>query len=638
MGKNTLENLSAQNLSAEGKRRLAREIVSALISLACLLAGWGYSVIFPNKPTVAAMIYVIGIVVESAGIFAAAIKGFLQKNMTHAMEILVAIAVLACFFDGQYVLAILIPVILNLAHFFEERSIMGGREVIDGLRRMQADTAILLDDDGKETLVDAKKLEIGQKIIVKPGASIPIDGTVVRGESNVDQKSLTGESLPQAVGTGDSVYAGTINLDGVLVVAVSCTYVDTSFSKILDMLEKSESISVPESRLIDRFMQYYIPLILTIAAAVALINRDISAAIAILVVSCPCGQMLVSSAPMIAALAASTRRGVLIKNAKFIEELTEIDTVVFDKTGTVTSGSLSISSCTPVEGVDARELLWAAAAVAVGSLHPVARAVMRSVEGREELLPDLSGFSVREITGRGMRGVRGDEEICFGSGAWFAELGFTLPACEAHTGPINWVAKDGRLLGSLCFDDTLRPEAPAVISSLRALGVGQTVILTGDRADAAEQIRAATGVDQAYAQLLPEDKLARVRALRGEGENLHRVLVVGDGINDAPALKEADVGIAMGAMGSDTAIQSADIALMNNNLDNIPFAIRVARRTRAIIYQNIVLSFLISFTMIILSAFGVITPIVGAVLHNVGAFVVLINSARILKEEKKAVE
>lgn len=189
------------------------------------------------------------------------------------------------------------------------------------------------------------------------------------------------------------------------------------------------------------------------------------------------------------------------------------------------------------------------------------------------------------------------------------------------------------LLGSLCFDDSLRPEAPAAIAGLRGLGIGQTVILTGDRAAAAEQIRVASGIDEAYAQLLPEDKLARVRSLRGDEENPHRVLVVGDGINDAPALKEADVGIAMGAMGSDTAIQSADIALMNNNLGNIPFVIRIARRTRTIIYQNLVLSFLISFTMIILSAFGIITALMGAFLHNIGAFVVLINSARIMKTE-----
>lgn len=632
MGKNTLENLSAQNLSAEGKRKLSREIISALVALACLLAGWIYSLVFPAKPTVATLIYFVGIVVESAGIVVSAVKGVLSRNLTNTMEILVAIAIIACFFNGDYQLAILIPVILNVAHFFEERSIMGGREVIDGLRKMQADTAILLGEDGSETVVDAKTLEKGQKIVVKPGESIPIDGQVVRGESNVDQKSLTGESLPQAVGAGDAVYAGTINLDGAIVVEVACAYVDTSFSKILDMLEKSESISIPESRLVDRFMQYYIPLILTIAAAVALIQSNISSAIAILVVSCPCGQMLVSSAPMIAALAASTKRGVLIKNAKFIEELTEIDTVVFDKTGTITVGSLSISRCEPAEGADETEVMSAAAAMACDSLHPVARAVMASLEGRGDVTVERD-WTIREIPGKGMRGVRGNEEICFGSTVWFTEMGFALPARAPHGGPINWVAKNGRLLGSLCFDDSLRPEAPAVIGDLRGLGIGQTVILTGDRAEAAEQIRAAAGIDEAYAQLLPEDKLTRVRGLRGTEEESHRVLVVGDGINDAPALKEADVGIAMGAMGSDTAIQSADIALMNNNLENIPFVIRTARRTRSIIYQNLALSFLVSFVMILLSAFGVITALMGAFLHNIGAFIVLINSARIMKCE-----
>ena len=633
MGKNTLENLSAQNLSAESKRRLSREIISALIALACLLAGMVYSYIFPGRPTIPALIYVIGIVVESAGIFVAAIRGFWQKNLTNAMEILVVIAVLACFFDGQYQLAILIPVILNLAHFFEERSIMGGREVIDGLRRMQADTAILLAEDGSETTVDAKTLTPGQIILIKPGVSIPIDGKVVRGESNIDQKSLTGESMPQSVSSGDSVYAGTINLDGVLVVEVGCTYVDTSFSKILDMLEKSESISIPESRLLDRFMQYYIPLILTIAGAVALINSDISAAIAILVVSCPCGQMLVSSAPMIAALAAATRRGVLIKNSKFIEELTEIDTVVFDKTGTITEGALSISCCTPVDNAEKGAVMAAAAALACDSLHPVARAVMNSLDG--DFLCERD-WTVREIPGKGMRGTRGDDEICFGSTGWFAEMGYDLPQEPPHAGTINWVARNGQLLGSLCFDDTLRQEAPAAIAELRELGVVQTVMLTGDRTASAEKIRIASGIDEAYAQLLPEDKLARVRALRGEEgeENSSRVLVIGDGINDALALKEANVGIAMGAMGSDTAIQSADIALMNNNLENIPFVIRLARRTRSIIYQNLVLSFLISFTMILLSAFGLITALLGAFLHNIGAFVVLINSARIAREKK----
>ncbi len=631
MGKNTLENLAAQNLSDEGKKKLSREIRSAMIALICLAAGWVYSLIFPEKTAIAALIYVIGIAIESVDIFVTAIKGFVQKETKNSMEILVAIAVLACFFDGQYPLAILIPVILNVAHFFEERSIMGGREVIDGLRRMQADTAILLDDRGNEMTVDAKTLNIGNRIIVKPGALIPIDGKVLSGESNVDQKSLTGESLPQVVAVGDPVYAGTINLDGVLIVEVICDYVDTSFSKILGMLEKAESISLPESRLIDQFMSYYIPLVLAIAGAVALVQAEVSAAIAILVVSCPCGQMLVSSAPMIAALSVATKRGVLIKNSKFIEELTNINTVVFDKTGTITEGSLSICACTPVGEVSEKAVIDTAAIVSAGSLHPVARAVMASLPEQENYSVD-SDWTVKEVPGKGIRGTKGKEEICFGSTGWFAEMGFELPERTQYSGPINWVCRNGRLLGSLGFDDRLRTETPTVIGELRELGVDRSVILTGDRRAAAEQFRAAAGIDEAYAQLLPEDKQTKIRELRETNDAQRKVLAIGDGINDALALKEADVGIAMGAMGSDTAIQSADIALMNNNLENIPFVIRLARRTRSIIYQNIAFSFLISFTMIGLSILGYISALAGSFLHNIGAFVVLINSARIIRK------
>lgn len=625
MAERSLEALSRDNLTDSGKRRLRREIICGAIALSCLAVGLIYSAVFPGRKTIPALIYTIGFLIEAIPIFVASIKGIATKNMTNAMEILVAIAIVACYFTGDLILAVLIPLILNIAHFLEERSIMGGRDVIDGLKRMQQSTAILLDGSTERT-VDVKTLKIGQHIVVRPGAGIPIDGTVVSGSSHIDQKSLTGEPLPFHAKEGDSVYAGTVNLDGRLVVEVKKEFVDTSFSQILSLLEKSETISLPESRLIDRFMMYYIPFVLSVAAAVALITRDAGKAIAILVVSCPCGQMLVSSAPMIAALSAATKRGILIKNSKFIEEMTETDTVVFDKTGTVTKGELSLTAAAPCNGITRDELIGAAASVAMASTHPVSRA-LTAAAADTAFRRDLN---IREISGMGVEGISPDKSVTvrFGKREWIAGY-CTVPDDDiAHSGgSVSFVEVNGRYFGCLCFDDTVRENAAESIAALRSVGISETVMLTGDRQAPARAICDAVGIDTLHAELLPEDKYRYMRELRRD----HRVLAVGDGINDALALREADIGVAMGAMGSDLAIQSADIALMNNNLENIPFAIRLAGRTRRIIYQNLALSIGISACMIGLSAFGVISALAGSVLHNCGAFAVLINSSRILK-------
>ncbi len=626
MASNSLEALSRDNLTTDGKKKLRRSIIGGAVAISCIIVGLIYSAIFPGRAVVSALLYTIGFLVEGIPVFAAAIKGIVTKNLTNAMEILVAIAITACYFSGDLILSVLIPLILNAVHFLEERSIMGGRDVIDGLKKMQQSTAILLDGD-REATVDVKTLKIGNKIVVRPGAGIPIDGVIVNGSTNIDQKSLTGEPLPFHASVGDPVYAGTVNIDGRIVVEVKKEFVDTSFSQILSLLERSESISIPESRLIDRFMRYYIPFVLSVAAAVALVTRDISKAIAILVVSCPCGQMLVSSAPMIAALSAATKRGILIKNSKFIEELTEIDAVVFDKTGTVTCGELSITEIDSCDNVSEEELISAAASVAAASTHPVSRAV-----AAESLDLDYRrDLEVKEISGMGMEGTAPDGyTVHFGKREWIA--GFCdIPEGfgDGVDGSVSYAERCGRLLGCIGFGDTVRENAAESISELIRLGISHSVMLTGDREPAARKICDSVGIDTLYAQLLPQDKYDHMRELREK----HSVLAVGDGINDALALREADVGISMGAMGSDLAIQSSDIALINNNLMNIPFVVRLARRTRRIIYQNLALSIGISACMIGLSAFGVISALAGSVLHNLGAFAVLINSSRILRTE-----
>ena len=629
MGKNSLEALARDNLTKDGKKRLTRDIVSGTVSLCFIAVGLICSAVFPDKATVPALLYTAAFLIEGIPVFVAAIRGIFTRDLTNAMEILVAIAITACFFSRELILASLIPLILNIAHILEERSVMGGREVIDGLRRMQQDSAVLLEDNDDGTVtertVDARTLHPGQKIIVKAGVGISIDGIVLEGETHVDQKSLTGEPEPAHVVPGDKVYAGTVNIDGVITVEVEKEYVDTSFSNVLALLEKSESISVPESRLIDRFMRYYIPFILAVAAACALVTSDISKAIAILVVSCPCGQMLVSSAPMIAALSAAAKRGILIKNSKFIEEMTEIDAVVFDKTGTLTAGELSLTHVIPFGDTSRDDLLSAAASLSASSNHPVSRAVTAAAG---KVVP---ATSVREVSGKGVAGELDGNAVCFGRREWFEEMGVQIPAdlVPDVSGTVSFVQKNGILLGALGFCDTVRPEAKDGLSQLSDMGIIRSVMLTGDRESSARPICDSIGVSELHAGLLPEDKLTHLKKIR---EN-SCVLAVGDGINDALALREADVGIAMGAMGSDLAIKSADIALMNNNLLNIPFVLRLSRRTRRIVYQNLALSIGISAIMISLSAFGVITALAGAILHNVGAFAVLINSSRLLRTE-----
>lgn len=622
-----LEDSQGADLTRREKRKLSVEITTAMIALVCLVTGLLYKGIFPEQTAVAGLIYSVGVLVEGLPLLATAIRGFLQRDVTNAMEILVSIAVLACYITGQHELAILIPVVLSVVHFLEERSIMGGRDAIEGLKQMQATDAVLETEDGEVT-VEVQALKRGDIIIVRPGMGLPIDGTVIWGNSNIDQKSLTGEPLPAAVTVGDTVYAGTTNLDGMIKVRVEKEYQDTSFTKIVSLLEEAQSITVPEIRIVDRFMHYYIPLALIVAALTALLSRNISNAIAVLVVSCPCGHMLVSSAPMIAALAVSTKRGILIKNAKFVEQLTNITTVIFDKTGTITRGELSISGFYLQEAQSREELFARGGCVACSSMHPISRSLMKTLEG--EGIPYEEGFQVRETAGKGLTGTRGGEEILFGSRHWIESLGYQPedPHMDTGVGPANWVVYNGRVLGCLMFDDSVRPEAEEVVSRLHEDGMEQTVLLTGDREFAARKVQRQTGIDQVYFHLLPEEKLEHVKRLRQDAH----VLAVGDGINDALALAEADVGIAMGAMGSDVAIQSADIALMNNDLNNIPFVMSLARSTKSIMYQNIGIAFSVSLIMMILAAVGVIPALAGAFLHNIGAFVILINSSRILRD------
>ena len=624
MAEESLREQSTTYISEKDKKRLSGSIASSAAALVFFAAGLIFGRVYPDQTVISELIYLVSVLIIGIPVLTTAVKGFLRRDVSASMEILVSVAMVVAVLDGQFVVAILIPVILTVVHFFEEKSIMGGRDAIEGLKKMQAQTALLY-QDGKEREVDAKSLQPGDVIHVKSGMSLPIDGTVQKGEANMDQKSLTGESLPKSVGVGDKVYAGTMNIDGLLTVRVDKAYVDTSFNRIVRLLENAENMTLPETRLVDRFMKYYIPFVLVVAALIWFFTKDISKAIAVLVVSCPCGYMLVSSAPIIAALGAASKRGVLIKNPAFIEKLTDADSFLFDKTGTITNGTLEAVDTELFAAKDREELLTTAAAVAHGSLHPTSKAIVRLCGE----LPYDRDYIITETAGNGVSGTKGKDTVILGSRRYLNRLGCRLPREDADSGSTTWVARNGSVLGCIVFRDVLREDVSEAFDALRGIGVNKISVLTGDNRAEAQKIAEAVRVDAMHSELLPEQKL---EMLKKEKED-HTVAMVGDGINDSLALNEADIGIAMGAMGSDTAIESADISLMNNSLMNLPFVVLLARKTKEIINQNIIIAFLTSFVMIFLAAMGLISPIVGAFLHNAGAFIVLFNSARVVKAD-----
>jgi len=614
------ENVHVDHLSDAEKLHFRNDILSLSGALVCLVAAIIYGKIFPQQDVIKALIYLVGICIIGIPMIVTAIKGLVSQNMDDAMEILVSIAIIIATLSGEYLLAILLPVILTFAHFLEEKSIMGGRDAIEGLKTMQAEKAIVI-KDGKEIEVGAKELRTGDIIIIKPGMSLPIDGQVIFGASSVDQKSLTGESIPKTVEIDDPVFAGTVNIDGNIKVRVTKEYADTSFQKIVKLLEDSVHIQIPDTKIVDKFVFYYIPLTLVTALLVWLFTQDITRAIAILVASCPCGHLLINSAPMIAVLSAAAKRGILIKNSSFVEHLADTDYIIFDKTGTITNGILEAGSFHLDKAADFDELVMTASRVAHASLHPISKSIISLCKDKEI----ERDYEVKEHIGKGIEGRKGNDVIYLGSYNWIRSLGYEVSDKYEDAGTCDWVVKNGQIMGCIVFKDTPRDDATQAVSQLKALGVEKTCLLTGDHFQSAKKIQDAVGIDEMKAELLPEQKLAHVEKMM-EG---HTVTVIGDGINDALALSEAHTGIAMGAMGSDTAIQSADIALMNNNLSNIPYVIKLAQRTRDIIYQNIVLAFSVSIAMIFLAGAGIVVPIVGAFFHNIGAFLVLLNSSRV---------
>ena len=559
-----------------------------------------------------------------------AIKSLIEKQMH--MDELVALAVIAAFVTGNYVTAGIVAFFMLVSELIETRTALGARTSIESLIKLTPTKANLIDSEAGEREVDVSGLKPGDCIRTRPGDNIPADGEVIKGLSSVNEATITGESLPVDKVPGMQVLAGTTNLTGALVITVTKAGKDTTLGKVQSLIIQAEQTKIPIMRIIDRYVKWYTPTILMIAGIVLFFTDDIDRAITILVVSCPCALILATPTAMVAAISASARLGVLIKNVADLELAARCTAMVFDKTGTLTTGRLYVTKLTPAENIEPSELLTVTASAEQMSKHPAARALQEVAKKASLSLSAADDF--RETPGKGVTARVDSDKIIVGRDTFLKENKVDIsnvsdPALHEEQGfSTLYVAKNSQCIGWIGLQDKTRPEAQQAVSELLDIGIKRVTMLTGDRDEVASRVAAELGCTDFKAQCLPQDKLSIVEQIRNDG---HTVVVVGDGINDAPALAAGDLGIAMGAAGSDVAINSASIALMSDDLKRLPFLVRLSRTTRRVITQN--LGFGIMFIILgdVAAAAGWLPAVYAAVLHFAGSLIVVFNSARLVR-------
>ncbi|MCD6304179.1 MAG: cation-translocating P-type ATPase [Planctomycetes bacterium] len=548
------------------------------------------------------------------------------------MDEIVAIAVIAALAASNYKAAGAVAFFLLLANLIETRTALGARASIESLVRLTPKKARRVLPDGGEEEVDPRRLRPGDIVRVRPGDNIPADGEVVAGQSSVNQANVTGESVPVDKSVGDEVFSGTSNLAGAIDVKVTRAGEDTTLGKVRKLILQAEGTRIPIMRLIDRYAAWYTPTILMLAATVLLFTRQMDRAVTMLVVACPCALILAVPTAMVAALSCAARLGIYVKDVSNIEVARELTAFVFDKTGTLTTGELSVTRMMPTAEVDGADLLAAAASAEHLSRHPVARAVVAVAEKARVPVRDPDEFE--EISGRGVRARLDGQTILVGRRSWLEDEGvsFEPMADGRYAEPEGlstlYVARNGRLLGWIGLEDRTRDEARQAMAELGELGIKERVMVTGDRWSVARRVAREMGCSEVQAEVLPADKLELVAALKEKG---HKVAMVGDGVNDAPALAAGDLSIAMGAAGSDVAINSATVVLMNNDLRRLPFLVRLSRKTVSVVHQNLLFGVVFIVAFEILGGLGWISPVMGAALHVSGATFVIFNSARLVR-------
>ena len=615
-----------------------RKTLIRILSSAALLVVFHFLPIEDLHRVFQVLIYLIPYLIVGYDVVLGAFKKIKSGDFLDE-EFLMMIATIGAMAIGDYPEATAVMLFYQLGELFQSIAVGKSRKSIAAMMDICPDEAIVL-RDGKEEVVDPSEVKVGETVLVKPGEKVPIDGIVVSGSSTLNTAALTGESLPVDVSAGSKIYSGSINLTSAIQVMTTTAYENSTVARILELVENSTDKKARSEKFITRFAHYYTPIVVILAVLIVAgcalftdmgIAKSIYRGLIFLVVSCPCA--LVVSVPLsyFGGIGAASRRGILVKGSNYLEALADIDTVVFDKTGTITRGSFAVDAVHPNE-IDADILIDIAALAESRSHHPVAESIV-AAHGKHIDSSRLG--DVEELSGRGLRAVIDNMNYYVGNGKLMEEIHADFHECHLP-GTVVHVARDtssgSEYLGHIVINDELKPDSKDAIADLRRAGVKEVVMLTGDNENVAKKVASEVGIDTYFAGLLPAHKVDKLEGLLGE--NRH-VAFVGDGINDAPVLTRADVGIAMGALGSDAAIEAADVVLMDDRLPKIAEAVRIARKTLRIVKENIIFSLLVKVAVMVLGALGIV-GMRFAVFGDVGVLILaILNSVRAMRVPKK---
>jgi Cd2+/Zn2+-exporting ATPase len=614
-------------LSAQEWLSLGRQLIISLMAAGLLLLSLILRFFSTDQLAVSELVAGAAALIVAVPALSAAWHSLRHPDLHGITDQLIALALVAAWATGDLITATLLPLVMMFGHVLEERSLLGSREAIDALTRLTKTQARRWLCDGTIEEVPAQQLLVGDMLDIRAGDRVPADGLIEEGHSSLDTASITGESIPMDVSPGESVFSGSINLDGRLKVRVSHVGDEATLGRVIALMQEAEHAKPPVSRLLEKYAGRYLLFVLLLAAAVWFVSGSATAMLAVLVACCPCAVVLAAPATSVAAIAVASRHGILVKGAAFLEQLSTVDAVIFDKTGTVTTGQLRLIDIQLQPGMDRERAMVLAGSMGGASNHPVSRALSSLVA--EECR--LSVVGAKETRGLGIVAQIDGVTVAMGRAELFDTLGICVSAVPHHDGPIAGLSSNGQFLGWMLLADEARSEAASAIADLKGLGLDRQILLTGDRRVEAERIADQIGVHEICAEALPQRKLEKVKQLIDAG---YRPLVVGDGINDALALKAGAVGVAMGAQGSDVALASADIALMTNDLRRLGTCIRLSRRCRQTIYTNVALGMGWTTLIVIASAFGLFGAsgaLAAAVMHNVGTLAVMANAGRLLK-------